>query len=107
MIKVHGCGLSNAVQISNTSCTSTVESICGYIYLNTVSIRAIPELIVKDSGLQSNFRQNFVPVLYTSGQIMYHFTSSLIKPEDHGSCKRSPDDWTNEVAESLFKTKFM
>ena len=58
--------------------TRTVERFGECILEQSVSVRAVPELIVgvvvgrggSGGGCSRMFRQNFVPVLHTSGQTM-------------------------------------
>ena len=51
-IIVHICGSCNTVTL-NTCYTDTVESIDGYIFEHSVSVMAVPELIVGKVGWQS------------------------------------------------------
>ena len=51
-ILVHTCGSCNTVTL-NTCYTDTVDRIDGYIFEQSVSVRAVPELIVAKVGRQS------------------------------------------------------
>ena len=50
VIVVHTCGSCNTVLTLNTCFTGTVESIGGYIIEQSVSVRSVQELIVREAG---------------------------------------------------------
>ena len=51
-----------------TCYTGMVESICGHILEHSIYAKAIPELMVRETGAtRFFFRQILAPVLHTSG----------------------------------------
>ena len=65
---MHTCGSSKTISNLNTCYTGTVEIIGEYILEQSVSVRAVPKLILGEAGVSPIFRQCLVLVLHISGQ---------------------------------------